>query len=184
MPHSTWPWPVETPPRKTPEERLQARQNLRALYALPIYRLPTELIVNILNILSLADFPPLVTAAWHLLRFRGIAPAILTPRLTDILVEARPGFYGSVENATDASNQEYLPPELRRLILNRLAPRPPFFSYFTSIGERLRGGFEFLPTEIRDSIFRLLDPATSINVTLACYRFSNRDIEWLTHKHV
>ena len=183
MPHSTLQH-LATGPRKTAEERSQARQQLRALYALPIYQLPAEIMLNILNRLELNDFPSLVPATWHLLRHHGIAPSILTPRLTSILEEARPGLFSSVENATDCSSNEYLPLDLRRLVISHLAPRDQFFRSFTNIGLRFGGGFELLPMELRDNIFSHFDPTTNINVALACFRFSNRDIKWLTHEEV
>lgn len=185
MPHSTLQRPGSGT-GKTVEDRFQAGLQLQALYALPIYQLPAEIMLNIVNRLEMQDYPSLITATWHLLRHHGIAPVILTPRLKQVLVEPRCGFYGSVENATDKSREGdgYLPIDLRRLILHRLAPRHPFFSNFTNIGRRLRGGFENMPVEIHDMIFRRLDATTKINVTLACFRFSDRDIEWLTHEIV
>lgn len=185
MPHSTL-QRQDTTARRTIEERFQAGLQLQALYALPIYQLPAELMLNILDRVELRDYPPLITATWHLLRHKGIAPTWPTARLKQILVEPRCGFYGSFEDVIDQSKkgESYLPFNLRTVILHRLAPRPSFFTTFTNVGLRLRGGFEFLPTELRDAIFRHFDPATSVLVALACFRFSDRDIQWLTHEKV
>ena len=187
MPHSTLPQQAIVRKNSSEdkiEERFQAGLRLQALYALPLYQLPAELMLNILNGISLHDYPALITAAWHLLRHHYIAPSIPTPRLKEILVEPRRGFYTSFERATDRSRETCLPLEIRNYMSARLAPRPSFFPTFTDIGCRLRGGFERLPPELRNLIYIEFDPATKINVTLACYRFSDHDIEWLTHEEV
>ena len=185
MPHSTI-QRQDNVARKSIEERFQAGLQLQALYALPIYQLPAELMLNILDRVELRDYPSLITATWHLLRHKGIAPTWPTTRLKQILVEPRCGFFGSFEDVVDQSkaDEAYLPFDLRKLILHHLAPRPAFFTHFTDVELRLRGGFELLPNELRDAIFRHFDPATSIFVALACFRFSDRDIEWLTHEKV
>ena len=185
MPHSTL-QRQDNAARRSIEERFQAGLQLQTLYALPIYQLPAELMLNILDRLELCDYPPLITAAWHLLRHKGIAPTWPTVRLKQILVEPRCGFYCCFEDVIDQSkaSKDYLPSNLRELILHHLAPRPSFFTTFTNVGLRLRGGFERLPTELRDAIFRHFDPATNVLVALACFRFSDRDIQWLTHDKV
>lgn len=69
-------------------------------------------------------------------------------------------------------------------MLAHLAPRPAFFGNFTNVGGRLRGPFHAMPNELRQQIFRRLDPDTMVNVTLAGFRFADRHIEWLTHEEV
>ena len=167
------------------EERFQAGLRLHQLYELPIYRLPNEIYLNIFDRLRLDDFPALVAAAWHLLRHSGVAPVIPTARLKDILLWPRHGFYDSYEHATDTSRVDRnLPPQVRKDMGSRLAPQPSFFQSFTNIGQRLYGGFQLIPSEIRDHIFRYMDAETMVNVTLAAFRFSDRHIEWLTHEEV
>lgn len=184
MPHSTL--EQRKPSATKIEERFQAGLQLQELYTLPVYQLPPEIMLNILNRLELHDYPALVAAAWHLLRHTGVAPVIPTPKLKLILVEPRHGFFDSMEHATDTSRIDtgFLPEQLRRLMISRLAPRPSFFNDFTNIGQRLRGPFIRLPMEIRYHIFHHMDPDTMINVTLAAFRFSDRHIEWLTHEEV
>ena len=187
MPHATLPQQAVVKRKsseKRIEERFQAGLQLQALYALPIYQLPAEIMLNVLNQLELKDYPALIAAAWHLLRHHGIAPSIPTPKLQWILVEPRRGFYTSFEHATDYSREKSLPAVVRKQMFSRLAPGPSFFMTFTDVGVRLRGGLERLPPELKDLIFSKLDPATKVNVALAGYRFSDRDIEWLTHKEV
>ena len=187
MPHSTLPQQAVVK-RKSSEERIeerfQAGLQLQALYDLPIYQLPAETMLNVLNRLDLQDYPALIAAAWHLLRHHDIAPSIPTPKLKWILVEPRRGFYTSLEHATDYSRERSLPAVVRKQMFSRLAPGPSFFMTFTNVGARLRGGFERLPPELKDLIFSKLDPATKVNVALASYRFSDHDIEWLTHEEV
>ncbi|KAL6720342.1 hypothetical protein ACLMJK_002263 [Lecanora helva] len=169
------------------EERFQAALKLQQLYALPIYQLPGEILVNIFDRLWLEDFPALIAAAWHLLRHSGVAPVIPTPRLREILLWPRHGFYDSYEHATDASrgvDRGYLPFQVRRTMTARLAPEPLFFHRFTNMAKRLQGGFERLPIEIRYQIIDNMDTGTMLNVSLAAYRFSDRHIEWLTHEEI
>ncbi|KAL2049166.1 hypothetical protein ABVK25_010595 [Lepraria finkii] len=101
-------------------------------------------------------------------------------------IEPRKGFYGSFEHATDSSREEngFIPVDIRQLAISRLAPRPPFFISFTDVVRRLRGGFQLLPPELKFPVYKKLDPAAKINLTLACHRFSDRDIEWMTHEEV
>jgi len=183
MPHSTIQQSLRAR-RKTYEERYQDRQRLRALFALPIYQLPAELLLNILKHLELDDYPSLLVAAWHLLRHHGIADMILTPRLKLMLVEPRRGFYGSLQGATNDEAGAYIPPHLRCSLLHHLAPSDQFFRSFTIVPLRLRGGFQRLPWEIRQQVVGYLEPTDCINTVLACYRFSDQDIEWLTHEKV
>ena len=168
------------------EERFQAGLRLQQLYVLPIYRLPNEIYLNIFNRLKLEDFPALVAAAWHLLRHAEIAPVIPTARLKEILLWPRHGFFDSYEHAADTSrlDRNFLPLQVRQDVGSRLAPRPSFFQNFTNIGQRLYGGFQRVPSEIRDQIFNCMDAETMVNVTLAAFRFSDRHIEWLTHEEI
>lgn len=168
------------------EERFQAGLKLQQLYDLPIYQLPTEILLNIFNRLQLEDFPALIAAAWHLLRHSGVAPVMSTTRLKEILLWPRHGFYDSYEHATDTSRVDrgFLPIQVRQVMISRLAPRHSFFMNFTNLRDRLRGGFERLPSEICDQIFRELDAEMMVNVILAAFRFSDRHIEWLTHEEI
>ena len=166
------------------EARFQAGLQLQRLYSLPIYQLPAEIMLNILNRLQLDDYPAMIAATWHLLRHKGIAPLILTAQLKEILIWPRTGFFSSIERAIDPLSPEYLPSQVRRLMISRLAPRPVFFSRFTNVGRRLRGGFQRLPAELIDHVFNFVDPENMINVALAAFRFSDRHIEWLTHEEV
>ncbi|MCJ1363891.1 hypothetical protein MMC16_003000 [Acarospora aff. strigata] len=60
-------------------------QQLQALYRLPIYTLPPELVLNILNMLTVAEFSSFTFAAFHLMRRHGIAPAFSTERIVTLL---------------------------------------------------------------------------------------------------
>ncbi|MCJ1280238.1 hypothetical protein MMC21_008065 [Puttea exsequens] len=169
------------------EARCQAGIQFLQLHSLPIYLLPAEIWLNILSRLGLDDYPALIASLWHVLRHHLIVPRYSSQSLHDLLVEPRRGFFGSIEHAVDPSrttSHGFLERQFRGLLLSKLAPRPAFFPSFTDVGNRLRGGFEHLPREIRDHVYNLLDIETSINVTLACYRFSDQDIFLLTHIEV
>ena len=60
-------------------------QQLQALYKIPLYSLPPELILNILNMLSAVEFSSFTFAAFHLMRRHGIAPAFTTERIMTLL---------------------------------------------------------------------------------------------------
>lgn len=183
-PHSTV--EVRDPNSTEIEERFQAALQLHNLYSLPIYQLPPEILENIFDRLDLDDFPALIAAAWHLLRHSGVAPIIPSKELKEILLWPRHGFYGSIEHAIDPSRADrgYIPRQLRRPMFSRLAPLPSFFLHFTDMRRRMRGGFQRVPVELFNHIFRHADIETMINVTLASFRFSDRHIEWLTHEEV
>ena len=182
MPHSTL--ELDNHTRKPPEERLRARRQLRELYALPIYRLPAELIIKVLDHLDLEDYPAFIVAAMPLLRQCGFMQDVDTPRLRSLLLQARRGFYASFSAVADPSNRDYMPPVFRHHILHRLSPRDGAFRSLTTIPLRLRGGFERLPAELRNQIFDFLGPDDKMRLVLACYRFSDDDIERLTHEKV
>lgn len=60
-------------------------QQVRNLYSLPIYRLPPELLVAILKMLSVVEFSSFTFAAYHLMRYHGIAPSYTTERIVALL---------------------------------------------------------------------------------------------------
>ena len=63
---------------------------------------------------------------------------------------------------------------------------------------RLRGGFQKLPREIQEMVLearegrrgsthlgrKLLEPGDKVNLVLACWRFSDGEVEWMTHEEV
>ena len=171
------------------DQRFEASRSLLELRTLPIYQLPAEIMLNILRLLRLEDYPALIAANWHLLRHHVIAQNLSTPRLKQILTWPRSGFFDSYSNATthdggSSDRDAFIPPQMRRHLLHRLSPGADFFRDFTDMRARLRGGFQWLPWEIRDQILMSLEPTDNINLALACFRFSDRDIEWLTHEKV
>ena len=170
--------------RKTDEERVQERQQLIALYSLPLYSLPAELVLHVLSLLDLEDFPTFIVAAMPLMRRCGIVKNMDTPRLRRLLMEPRQGFYASLASVADPTSDRYMPPVFRQFILHRLSPRDAAFRTLTFVPLRLRGGFERLPAELRNAIFSELSPVDKVNLVLACFRFSDEDIEHLTHEKV
>ena len=104
-----------------------------------------------------------------------------------MLLWPRSGFFDSYTHACSPANEEtdaFIPQVMRKPILHRLSPRDEFFRTFTDLRQRLRGGFSVLPMEIRDQILETLEPHDCINVVLAGFRFSDQDIEWMTHEKV
>ena len=171
---------------ETIDQRFEASRGLLELTSLPVYQLPAEIMLNILCLLHLEDYPSLIAANWHLLRHHEIAENFSTPRLKQILIWPRCGFFDSYFNARHGTEERdaFIPPQMRQHLLHRLSPGDTFFRHFTDLRARLRGGFHRLPWEIRDQILKALAPMDNINLVLACFRFSDRDIEWLTHEEV
>lgn len=171
-------------PKRSIEERIRDYQRLQALYSLPIYRLPAEIILNILDNLDLDDYPAFIVAAMPLLRRCGIAESMTTARLRRLLMEPRRGFYASFAAVADPTNDRYIPRVFRQSILHRLAPREAAFRTLTVMPLRLRGGFERLPVELRLPIFNRLDAVDRVSLVLASFRFSDECIEGLTHEKI
>ena len=89
---------------------MSGKTQLDALYALPIYNIPTELILCIIERLSMQDYPALILGAFHLLRHFGIAPILSTPEF-HALMEWKPAHAQDTSQTTIKN----LPPELRFL---------------------------------------------------------------------
>ena len=89
---------------------MSGQTQLQALYALPIYNLPTELVLSIIERLPMKDYPALILGALHLLRHHGTAPALSTPQIRT-LMEWKPAHAHDTAHITIKN----LPPELRFL---------------------------------------------------------------------
>ena len=183
LPYRPKPIPKRT---EIADQRFEASRGLLELCNLPIYQLPAEIMLNVLRLLQLEDYPSLIVATWHLLRHHNIAENFPTPRLKQILIWPRCGFFDSYFNASHGAHERdaFIPSQMRRHLLHRLSPGGQFFRNFTNLRARLRGGFHILPMEIRNQILTSLEPTDNINLVLACFRFSDQDIEWLTHENV
>ena len=112
-------------PGKTPEQKTQDRHNLMALYNLPIYRLPTEILVQILALVPMEDYPALIVAAMPLLRRCGIASDVTTAQLRALLMASRRLNCDDLTNASSVLNTSMrqilrLPVELRWSIIGHL----------------------------------------------------------------
>lgn len=75
--------------RKEHDAYQSRKQQLLALYALPLYSLPTELILWILSFLELIEYPTVISAAHHLLYAHGLMPYLPAPRLQRLLARLR-----------------------------------------------------------------------------------------------
>ena len=123
-------------------QRAERRQQLRSLYALPLYSLPPELILVVLNHLDLNDYPSMIAATYHLLQHHGITPHLSTTRRIQ-LVRRLNGpwrecdispflflrFYGRLRT---------LPAELGLEIQNYLTPQDKINFVFAMYGWRTR----------------------------------------------
>ena len=116
--------PCSCPRCDAHRQSLERKQQLRTLYDLPIYRLPPELILKIVDQLDLIEFPAMIIAMFHLLRHHGIAPSMPTVDLKVFLKcsNFRPRAYDTV---TDTNSQGFrrLPIEVRLQIYRHLCPR-------------------------------------------------------------
>ncbi|KAL8731070.1 MAG: hypothetical protein Q9181_004442 [Wetmoreana brouardii] len=81
-------------------QRRERAQQHRQLLETGIYRLPTEILVNILERVDLINFPAMMIAMFHLLRARGIIPNYPTAILKMILLRPEQGNSHSASLAT------------------------------------------------------------------------------------
>lgn len=95
---------------------MSGKTQLEALYALPIYNLPTELVLSIIERLPIQDYPALILGALHLLRHHGIAPTLSTPKFRT-LMKWKPAHMQDTSQTTIKN----LPPELRFLCTQYLS---------------------------------------------------------------
>ena len=148
---------TQLPTRRTAKQWHETGQQLQQLYELPLYRLPAELVVNVLHHVDLEDYPSFIIAAMPLLRRCGIVQDMSTLRLKRLLLGSR---------TAGTFNKPLQPVNVYAML------------------KRLRGGFERLPPELCAQIVRKLGPLDRVNLTLSCFRFSDEDIETLIHEKV
>lgn len=98
------------------DNTMSGQTQLEELYALPIYNLPTELVLSIIERLPMRDYPALILGALHLLRQHGIAPTLSTPEF-HTLMESKPAYAQNTSRITIKN----LPPELRFLCTQYLS---------------------------------------------------------------
>ena len=92
------------------------------LQALPIYLLPPELIVAILNRLEIRDYPAVIFGMYHLLRRHGIAPSLPSGHV--VLSERCPMRRNAISTAVGAAlHMGSLPEELFQNIAGHLDSR-------------------------------------------------------------
>lgn len=121
------------------EAHRQARRvKLLALYANPLYSLPTELMLAILERLDLSEYAALMVAAYHLLVHHGLAPWIDSIQLGALMDGCR-GFHDCF----------------------RCKGSPLFLL------RPVRCSIQFLPAELRLEIQKYLNPQDKINYVIA-----------------
>lgn len=108
-------------------QRAVRRQQLRSLYALPLYSLPPELVLVILNRLNLDDYPSIVAATYHLLQHHGLAPRLSEPDLQRIVKRLKSPLSGQSSSPlllmSFLSSVRALPAELLLQIQSYLNPQ-------------------------------------------------------------
>lgn len=194
MPHATT-MLRQAAPKKTADDTVHLRdkaeddtivsyRQLRVLQALPLYQLPTELVLQILRNLNLDDYPAIISAALPLLRRCNIVQNMPTSRLRLLLMGNRCCFIGPLSQLADPRSDTYMSAVVRHSVRHRQSPIDTSFWRLSHIPVRLRGDFDKLPYELRILIILQLDTLDKINLVLACYRFSDEDIERMTHERV
>lgn len=81
-------------------QRVERAQQQKELMATPLYRLPAELLINIVDRVDLVNFPALMIAIFHLLRKRGIVPTYPTDMLQLVLLRQGDGDANATSLAT------------------------------------------------------------------------------------
>lgn len=107
-------------------QRVERKQQLHTLYALPIYQLPPELILTILDKLDLIVFPAMIIGMYHLLRHHGIAPLMTTTDLKRFLKCSNPDSQSRSKNDVihnDPKGFYRLPMEIRLDVYKHLRAR-------------------------------------------------------------
>ena len=75
-------------------------------------------------------------------------------------------------------------PDFEEPMFNTLSSRAAVFPQRPGVPQRLRGDFDRLPFELNLLIVRQLGTLDKISLVLACYRFSDDDIESMTHQRM
>lgn len=107
-------------------QRLERKRQLHALYALPIYQLPAEIILAILDKLDLIVFPAMIIGMFHLLRHHGIAPPMTTTDLKSFLICSNPDGQSHPKNEVSPNDPKgfyRLPMEIRLDVYKHLSAR-------------------------------------------------------------
>lgn len=154
------------------QSRLERKRQYDALFALGIYRLPPELLLNILERIDMFDFPSFLIATFHLLQYRGIAPILPSRDLFNLLTRQR-------RVIKQPHNLDY------KAGANGAFSYPP--SPLSSDHERMLGSessIMSLPREIKVAIGEPLDLRTRVCFVLAVDQLRDCDIERLTHLSV
>lgn len=106
------------------KESQKRRQELRNLYSLPIYSLPPELVLNVIDFVEIGDMSFLISATYHLLMHHGIVPQLSKnePSWVRGLLSWPMHLINKVEFFFPA-RPRCLPPELSLCILQYLGPQ-------------------------------------------------------------
>ncbi|KAI4247376.1 MAG: hypothetical protein LQ352_006171 [Teloschistes flavicans] len=65
---------------------VELKQQMKELAKSPLYRLPTEILMNVVERIDLVNFPPFLIGAFHLLRQRGLVPNYPSKMLKIVLL--------------------------------------------------------------------------------------------------
>ncbi len=170
------PAPQPPSPRREANEVSEAYQQLQALEAMPIYRLPAELVLQVLEDLTFKDYPAFISATLPILRRCNIVQNMSTGRLRSLLIRRRHGLF-----TTDPSLQD---PRTDSLSLSSAMDRA-LVPNLSAMALRWRGnGFDGLPNELKSLIIQELGPIDKISLVLAWHRFPDSDIESMTHEEI
>ena len=193
MPHATTtPWRLA--PKRTADgtvstcikgedDTITSRHQLRILQTLPLYQLPTELVLQVLRNLDLEDYPAIISATLPLLRRCNIVQNMPTSRLRSLLMENRYSFEESFSETTNQQCDSYMAAFCSHSI-RHMSPMYNVLCYLSPLPSQWRGDFDKLPYELRTLIFLQLGTLDKINLVLACCRFTDYDIEQMTHEKV
>lgn len=193
MPHATtMPWQLAQKRKadgtvsasiKGEDDTITPHHQLRILQTLPLYQLPTELVLQVLRNLDLDDYPAIISATLHLLRRCNIVQNMPTSRLRSLLMVNRYSFDESFSSLAAHQCDTYLA-EVRRQPIQHIPPMDNSILYLNPSSSEWRGDFDKLPYELRSLIVLQLGTLDKINLVLACCRFTDDDIEQMTHEKV
>ena len=165
--------PPPQPPTLGRESRDESTTfaQLRALEALPLYRLPTELVLQVLQNLTFKDYPAFISATLPLLRRCRLIQNMSTRRLRWLLTRRRNGFVRTLPRLGNSGIQSH-----------SFGPPVPDFSAMALT--RRASGFHGLPNELQALVIQNLGTVDKINLVLAWHKFSDSDIERMTWERI
>ena len=150
----------------TCSRRLERKRQHDRLFATGLYRLPTEVLLNIIDRIDMLSFPALLIAIFHLMQYRGIAPVLPSTYLYKLLLR-QPQCSLPSAPSSPATSESTVSSNVEPIASTAASEAPKCLVD--------------LPGELRVAISRTLSSQEKACYVLAVCRMRKCDIESLTH---